>query len=47
MKCECGEEMKSCKNGVVIGSLKKGIKMRLLECPKCKRLKSVKETIKF
>jgi len=47
MKCKCGKKMRPCKNGVVIGSLKEGVKMQLFECEKCKRLKSVKETIKF
>lgn len=41
--------MEPCKNGVVVGDLKEGIKMQLYKCtdPKCNRLKSVKEKVKF
>jgi hypothetical protein len=49
MKCTCGKEMILCKNGVTIGDLKEGIKMKLYKCadPGCNLLKKVKEKVKF
>ena len=48
MKClDCKIEMKRCKHGVTVGSLIKGTKMTLYECPKCKRLEKVKEKVTF
>ena len=48
MKCiDCKIEMVKCKHGVTVGSATKGTKMTLYECPKCKRLKNVKEKVKF
>lgn len=47
MKCKCGTEMVQCKQGIIVGSLEKGIKLSLYECSKCKRLQKRKEKVKF
>jgi len=48
MKCpKCNVELQQCKNGIVVGSLKDGIKISLWECLKCGYLKTLKEKVKF
>lgn len=48
MKCKkCRIEMVQCKQGIVVGSLKEGIKLSLYKCPKCGYLKKQEEKVKF
>jgi len=47
MKCKCGTEMIQCKQGIVVGSLEKGVKLSLYKCPQCNRLQRKKEKVKF
>ena len=48
MKCEkCSVEMVKCEHGIIVGSLKKGVKLSLCKCPKCGCLKHEEEKVKF